>query len=482
MILNIALIALPSLCGLLLADSTRASIALSLFGSVALGLIVQTRRFQVADEGVATRERLLRPMFMFNACFIAFHVLGGTCAALDASGYTFLARTSLPRETELASLAVAQQLMLLGQTGVNLGMVLAGTGRRAKVYEVPPLKPYALTGLALGCLVAVSAIASFPALSNVVHKLLDLSLAAISLAIVVAIRDRRPDALSIPLLLLGLNIAEQLLSGWKASIVWVLVPIAAMLYPLMRRRILVAGAAFVVVWALYIYPFGLALRPMLWYEGVDKDTAATLAWQRAIDLSMEDRLVTLWGMLTLRANDLRHFRAYLNYVPEIHPFYGTAIVSDALIAAVPRVIWHDKPDMEAVSMQRVYATGIVVRETAVSAKPNIYQAGYMSWGGRGVLLASTVCGILMMFCSRLCERWFGGYTLGTCLIYSGLFGSVFSMPSSFEFVIGGLSSGLLMVVSLFVVGRGTGVIVSVYRQPAAIRPRGRILPARAGLS
>src|ERR1051325_8213175 len=122
MIYRLALVLAIPPAVLLCCDTSRAPIVASLAGSVLIAAVAQTRWFQQsAEEGSAT-DRLMRPVFTFNLFFTCFHVLGGACAALNAAGFEFFQRTGAPSETELASIATAQQLMLLGQAGVNVGM------------------------------------------------------------------------------------------------------------------------------------------------------------------------------------------------------------------------------------------------------------------------------------------------------------------------------------------------------------------------
>jgi len=85
-------------------------------------------------------------------------------------------------------------------------------------------------------------------------------------------------------------------------------------------------------------------------------------------------------------------------------------------------------------MQRVYDAGVINRNSSVSAKPAYIVDGYLSGGLLGVFLSLFIYGAAAQLISQKAEQLFGGYTLGTALIFSGLF-QIFWRGLSFEFII-----------------------------------------------
>ena len=65
--------------------------------------------------------------------------------------------------------------------------------------------------------------------------------------------------------------------------------------------------------------------------------------------------------------------------------------------------------------------------------------------------------------SRLAERWFGGYLLGSGLVYTALF-KVFWLSNAFEFFFNTVFWSFMVMGALFVAGRMTGYLVRAPRE------------------
>jgi len=234
-----------------------------------------------------------------------------------------------------------------------------------------------------------------------------------------------------------------------------------MLYPLMPRRVILGGITIGLFWVLVLHPFGMALRPMIWNDDIDSETASAIAKEKTMNMSREERIDNTWIMLVERANELYQFERYLEYVPDIHPYFGIEIAQESLLGLIPRIFWAEKPDLERIVMARVVNAGIVTDTSDVSAKANFYQDAYLSWGWQGVLTASLIFGLIIACVSQLAERFFGGYEMGTCLMFTSLFGSVIRNPPDFVFFVGSTWSSFLVMIAVFMVGKATGWIVPV---------------------
>ncbi len=64
-----------------------------------------------------------------------------------------------------------------------------------------------------------------------------------------------------------------------------------------------------------------------------------------------------------------------------------------------------------------------------------------------------------MLISRVCERLFGGYEIGTCLIFTSLFAKAVNSPPNFLFFVGTVLTSLVIMFALFFLGRVTGWIL-----------------------
>lgn len=484
MIARLLVLFLPSIASLAWSDSPAILVAWSLAGSVSIAVLAQTSWFRQPRDGERAAERLLRPGFIFHFYFVAFHVLGGTAYVLNAAGYRFWTQTWHGSAYDLVMASRAQWLMLLGHAGTTAGMKLVGLSYGPPKYRVRNLPPYALLVVSAVAYAGATSMAGVPELYNVRHKLLDVSAVAVLLELALSLRRRHSTSMAATAVLLLLNVLQDAVSGWKGVVLTTAITLGAMLYPMTRRVVVAGGVAFVVFWALFLYPLGGAIRNLAWYSGVEHDAAVAISFEQALNLSFDERLEGVWQMLVGRANDLEQFKRYLEHVPGARPFYDTEIAREALIGLIPRFIWPTKPDLEKLAMQRVYEAGVTARSASVSAKANLYQEGYLSKGWVGILLASVLCGMIVMAISRLCERWFGGYTLGTCLIYTGLFAVSFNLPQAFLFFVNGAWASMLAVIGVFVLGRSFGFIEPVpvlrpaRRGAAALRPGLRVSAGR----
>jgi hypothetical protein len=109
-------------------------------------------------------------------------------------------------------------------------------------------------------------------------------------------------------------------------------------------------------------------------------------------------------------------------------------------------------------MERVYEAGIVDRIAVVSAKPPLVTDGYLSGGAFGVFILFLMLGVFAAWAAAKAEELFGGYQVGTCLIFTGLF-QVIWRPNCFEFLFNSLVWSTIFMFFLHWLGKKTGWIV-----------------------
>ena len=470
MILRLALLFVPSLIGLFW-DDPAVSIGWSLCGSLFIAVVSQTAWFLEAPGEAPISHRALRPSFMFNLFMVLLQVVGGACHALDAVGYSFRGWEGPRYGGSIPAMATAQVMMLAGHAATMAGMKLVGFRYGASKFVLTGLPRYALAIISLTALGLSSVLMLIPGGVNLGNKFGDLAITAVIVEVAVTVWHKRYANLNVAFLLLAANIAQQLVSGWKGQVLFTVIPLGALLYPAMRARVLIGGVLVSLVWGLYVYPFGAALRPLLWYQGVERSEAVNLSMDEALHMPLDRRLEELWIMAVKRLSDTGQFEKYIAFVPSAHPYYGFEIADEAMIGLVPRLLWQEKPDLERLSMERVYEAGVVLRGGTVSAKANFWQDAYLSGGLPIVLLAALLLGLLMQTTSRMCEEYFGGYTIGTGVIYTGLFAVAFHQPQNFLFFVGSIWGSILVGIGLLVLGSLTGVL----KRPAVKRPR--VVPA-----
>jgi hypothetical protein len=170
------------------------------------------------------------------------------------------------------------------------------------------------------------------------------------------------------------------------------------------------------------------------------------------DAALKDALETKetnWDFLTNRLSEIGMFTKYIETTPKLVPYYGFDLVGQSLIVLVPRIAWQDKPITEAMVMQRVYAAGVVSNTAIVSAKPMYIVDGYLSGGFVGVMVSLFIYGFVLQFICGLAESWFGGYFLGTAIVFNGLF-PILWRGLSFEFI---LNAVLYSILTMWVLQR-----------------------------
>lgn len=128
------------------------------------------------------------------------------------------------------------------------------------------------------------------------------------------------------------------------------------------------------------------------------------------------------------------FTRFVQSTPEKVDFYNLKLLKQSAIVLVPRIFWQDKPITEELVMSRVYDAGVINRGSNVSAKPAFIVDAYLSFGGIGVFIFLLIYGAVAQLISLKAEKLFGGYVLGTALIFSGLF-QIMWRGLSFEFII-----------------------------------------------
>ena len=142
---------------------------------------------------------------------------------------------------------------------------------------------------------------------------------------------------------------------------------------------------------------------------------------------------TTWEFLTGRLSEISMFVDYKKSLQRRRMSYGFQIVKQAISLIAPRFLWPAKPFPEKIVMERVYENGIIERTSNNSAKPAVVVDAYLSGGQLGVWITFLFYGILAQAISNKCEELFGGYFLGTALIFTALF-QVLWRGNCFEFL------------------------------------------------
>ncbi|MFA6245521.1 MAG: hypothetical protein WC615_01185 [Mucilaginibacter sp.] len=174
-------------------------------------------------------------------------------------------------------------------------------------------------------------------------------------------------------------------------------------------------------------------RQNAWGDQVSADDASQLALDAALNPG-DDVDDTNWGFLVFRLSEIDMFTTFISSTPEKIDYYHYDLLEQSVVAIIPRIFWPEKPSTEDLVMERVYDAGVVYRGANVSAKPAFIVDAYLSFGQFGIWIFLFVYGAAAQLISLKAEKLFGGYLLGTALIFSGLF-QIFWRGLSLEFII-----------------------------------------------
>jgi len=154
------------------------------------------------------------------------------------------------------------------------------------------------------------------------------------------------------------------------------------------------------------------------------------------------------------------FDDFVQSTPQNIDYYGFKLVGQSAIALIPRAFWPSKPSTEDLVMERVYDAGVIKRGANVSAKPAFIVDAYLSDGTIGIFIALFLYGAIAQMISLKAEYLFGGYTLGTALVFSGLF-QIFWRGLSFEFLVNSVFWSYVSMLVLFRIFRYFNIIEEV---------------------
>lgn len=163
----------------------------------------------------------------------------------------------------------------------------------------------------------------------------------------------------------------------------------------------------------------------------------------------------------MRLSEIDMFIKYANSTPSYVPFYNLKLVKQALLTPIPRVLWSGKPDMEMQVMDRVYLAGVVQQGMLVSAKPAFIVDAYLSKGVVGIMIGLFLFGYIAQWICLKAESLFGGYFLGTAVMFAGLF-QIFWRGNSFEFMFNSIFWSFVTMIIIHLILKARGILTNIH--------------------
>ncbi|QTE36660.1 hypothetical protein J3L18_26615 [Mucilaginibacter gossypii] len=425
----------------LLALACKSDSVLSYFiawgGSFFIFLITLTGWVRPIPDDRPMAEQLMRPLFIIQIIFAGYMCSTSIFYFMNTLGYENFKHVfihTLKDKDTLGLIAQCQRYYCLGHASFVMGILI--------FMNYPVIKKYYVETERLANLLMTSAIVSFPlsllflkipGLSQFYYQFSSLSFIAGTLALAFAIPLKKGANTLICLLLYAFNFYQALTSGFKEPIIISVLVLGIFLYPTYKKLVTITFVPIIVLLFTVLPTYNHIFRANAWNGDADSDEASQLALDAALNSDNSDVDETNWDFLVYRLSEIDMFTRFVQSTPKNVDFYGLDIVKQSAIALVPRIFWPSKPITEAMIMQRVYDAGVVNRNSTVSAKPAYIVDAYLSGGDWGIFIFLFAYGALAQLIAVKAEKLFGGYILGTALIFSGLF-QIMWRGISFEFL------------------------------------------------
>jgi hypothetical protein len=424
---------IPWLLSLIFKDNSGTSFVIAWLGSFFIFFLTLTGYVKPLPSDRSIAEQLMRPIFIVQIIFAGYTCCTSIFYFLNVLGYDDFHRVSyyLVDSDRLNTTAQCQRYYCLGHAAFATGILASMKYPIEKKWHVEIEK--------LADLFMKFAIISFPVslvflkipgLSQFYFQLSSLSFIAGTLALAFAIPLKKSVNTIICLLFYLFNFYQAIISGFKEPIIISVLVLGLFLYPTYKKLIAVTFIPLILLLFIFLPTFNRIFRENAWSGETDTEEATQIALNEA--LNGQDN--SNWSFLVYRLSEIDMFTTFVQSTPERVDYYGTKLLEQSVIVLVPRVVWPSKPSTEDLVMERVYDAGVINRNSNVSAKPAFIVDAYLSGGTLGIFICMLAYGAIAQIISQKAEQLFGGYILGTALIFTGLF-QIFWRGLSFEFII-----------------------------------------------
>ncbi len=413
------------------------------------------------DRGVA--EQLMRPIFIIQIIFAGYMCCTSIFYFLNIMGYNYFQKINnltLVDPISLDITAQCQRYYCLGHAAFVSGILF--------FMKYPDKQKYHVEKEKLANLLLMVSLISFPVslfflripgLSQFYQQLSSLSFIGGTLALAFAIPLKKMGNTLICLALYVFNFYQAFISGFKEPIIISVLVLGIFLYPNYKKLVTIIFVPAIILLFVFLPAYVNSFRQNAW----SGDETAEDASQIALDATLNNKDViddTNWGFLVYRLSEIDMFSGFVKSTPEYVDFYGDQILKQSAMAIIPRVFWPSKPNTEDLIMERVYNAGVVYRGSSVSAKPAFIVDAYLSWGAIGVFIFLFAYGAVAQLIDIKAEKLFGGYILGTALIFSGLF-QIMWRGLSFEFLINTVFWSYITMLVIFKILRSRNILKEV---------------------
>jgi hypothetical protein len=443
---------------LLFVDSPLTSYLIAWLGSFFIFLMSYSGMLKQLPSDRPIAEQIMRPIFLVQIIFAGYMCCTSVFYLLNIYGYNnFHQEYTLVDINQVSLVAQCQRYYCLAHAAFTTGIMLFMSYPVKQTVKVEKGK---ITNLLF-----VFAIISFPlsifflkvpGLSQFSNQFSSLSFIACTIALAFAIPLKKVKNTIICFLLYCSNFYAALNSGFKEPIILSVLVLGIFLYPTYKKLVLLTFIPVLLFLFLVLPTYAAIFRQNAWTGQENSDAARAEALNGALNKeSVADE--TTWGFLVHRLSEIDMFTQFVQSTPDKIDYYGFDLAKQSLIAVIPRIFWPSKPSTEEMVMQRVYDAGVVNQHSSVSAKPAYIVDAYLSYGAPGIFICLFIYGAAVQLISQKAEQLFGGYTLGTALIFSGLF-QIFWRGLSFEFILNNVVWSYITMLIIAKILRERGIL------------------------
>ncbi|PWK79885.1 hypothetical protein LX99_00345 [Mucilaginibacter oryzae] len=428
---------IPWLLALMCKSDSVLSYLVAWLGSFFIFLITLSGWVRPIPKDRTMAEQLMRPLFIIQIIFAGYMCCTSIFYFLNSLGYENFKQVTfhaLHDKDTLGLIAQCQRYYCLAHASFITGVLI--------FMNYPTKKKYHIESTKLANLLMAAAVISFPVslfflkvpgLSQFYYQFSSLSFIAGTLALAFAIPLKKVGNTIICLALYSFNFYQALISGFKEPIIISVLVLGIFLYPNYKKIVTITFVPLMLLLFLVLPTYNHIFRSAAWNGDTSSDEASQAALSAALNTDDGEVEDTNWDFLVYRLSEIDMFTKFVQSTPKTIDYYGLDLIKQSLIALVPRVLWPSKPITEDLIMQRVYDAGVVNRNSVVSAKPAYVVDAYLSGGEFGIFFYLFAYGAIAQLISVKAEKLFGGYILGTALIFSGLF-QIMWRGISFEFI------------------------------------------------
>lgn len=452
---------LPWLLSVLLKFDPAISYLIAWLGSFFIFYISLTGRVRPLPKDRPIAEQLMRPIFINQIIFAGYMACSSIFYFLNVMGYDNFQKAShfLVDSEKLELTAQCQRYYCLAHAAFVSGILyFMKYPTKQKYYiETEKLANFLLM-MALITIPVARALLYIPGFSQFYFQFNSLSFIAGTLALSFAIPQKKVTNTLICVALYLFNFSIAFYSGFKEPIIISILVLGLFLYPHYKKIVTTIFVPLLIILFLFLPAYIGSFRQNAWSGEETAEDASKIALDATLNRNVNDD--TNWEFLVYRLSEIDMFTTFVKSTPAKIDFYGLTLLKQSAIAIVPRVFWPSKPSTEDLTMERVYNAGVIYRGSVVSAKPAFVVDAYLSGGTFSIFISLFLYGAIAQMISVKAEHLFGGYILGTALIFSGLF-QIFWRGLSFEFIINSVFWSYVSMLLIFKILRSRNILKEV---------------------